>query len=552
MADLDKYLKFLYESSTGYVYSPVKKKDGSWETYWFQWPSQEQALKDHISVAKMDGNVYVAPALFSSKSAKKEAFKHSNVVWVEFDGQKEMALNGIPAPDMIVQTSSETHTHCFWKIEETNAESIEDVNRRLTYFMEADGSGWDCTQVLRPPDTINWKHDLPVKLIKHNVPVFKHSLRIFDAAPTLAEKPQVITYDDLENVEKILPKYNLGETLTRDVLTTVVLKGQMSTFLMAVGYRLAEKGLTPQEVVSCLYNVDVRLKKFVGREDQLQRLSQIASIAFLKVTHTAVESYSPMDIINHEHDLTWVLEGWLHDRGILMLTGAPGVGKTQLALQMVYCLTTGQPFLGRQIYIPKDVGFLSLEMTVLELKYIFTKQSTAWKEEEHFSLWNDRLKVFAPDEAMDLADMEKLIEKNKPSIVLIDSLTEMGQDDVVKESEARRLMSWVRRVRTKYGCAIILIHHNRKASTGNAKPKKLSDLYGSFIFAKLTETVISLWDTERDGILELDTLKARFGSKDTIKLRRDNNLVFEKVTDKNANRNPGSGGAANPLLEFLT
>lgn len=242
----------------------------------------------------------------------------------------------------------------------------------------------------------------------------------------------------------------------------------------------------------------------------------------------------------------------MHDRGILLISGAPGVGKTQLALQMIYSLTTGQKFLGRRVFSPVEVNFLSLEMSILELKYIFKHQNEEWKDDELHGMWVDKLKVYAPDEALDLNEMEKIIEKKKPQIVLIDSLTEMGQDDVTKESEARRLMSWVRKIRTKHSCAIVLIHHNRKASTGNAKPKKLSNLYGSFIFAKLSETVISLWDKERDGILELDTLKARFGSKDTIKLKRNEHLVFEKVTEKNAGRNTGTSGPTNPLLEFLT
>jgi KaiC/GvpD/RAD55 family RecA-like ATPase len=549
MADLDKYLKFLYENDAGFVYSPVKTKQGDWETHWFQWPSQEEKLKDHILFAKEYGNVYVAPALFSAKTATKEHVLHTNVAWIEFDGQNQIAFNGIPQPDMVVQTSTDTHQHCFWKIEKTGSSAVEDVNRRLTYHLQADGSGWDSTQVLRPPDTTNWKNGLPVRLVKYEVPILKHKLFIFDNAPTVVSAPSLITYDDLEPVEKIIPRYNLPESLVRMITTEIAVEPHRSTFLMRSGFLLASAGLTEVEIVACLFNIDHRVKKFVGRSDQLRRLSEIASIALLQVVSTKIESYSPLDIINHQHDLTWLVDGWLHDRGIMLVSGSPGVGKTQFVLHMAFALTTGSKFLDKKVTKPVKVMFLSLEMSILELKYIFKHQYTEWVEDEKHHMWLNAFQTYSPDEVLSLTEIEKLIKECDPDVLIIDSLSELAVDDL-KETEARRIMSWVRRVRTVYSTAVILIHHNRKASTGNAKPRKLSDLYGSFIFGKLSETVVSLWDTERDSVLELDILKARFGSKDTIKFTRSANLTFTKVT--NVNRNPGPTGDTNPLLGFLT
>src|SRR5690606_1870011 len=40
-----------------------------------------------------------------------------------------------------------------------DAPMTEEINRRLTYFLGADKSGWDLTQVLRVPGTNNYKYN---------------------------------------------------------------------------------------------------------------------------------------------------------------------------------------------------------------------------------------------------------------------------------------------------------------------------------------------------------------------------------------------------------
>jgi len=120
----------------------------------------------------------------------------------------------------------------------------------------------------------------------------------------------------------------------------------------------------------------------------------------------------------------------------------------------------------------------------------------------------------------------------------------------MKELEARKVMTWLKKMRRQFNVAEIIIHHNRKAQDGNKKPRKLSDLYGSFIFGKLSETVLSLWQDDGKSYLELHSLKTRFGKKDVIHLERSENLTFTKKADIKLDVSGTSSTKHNPLLGF--
>jgi archaellum biogenesis ATPase FlaH len=187
------------------------------------------------------------------------------------------------------------------------------------------------------------------------------------------------------------------------------------------------------------------------------------------------------------------------------------------------------------------VAVISLEMDVVELKYIFEKQASDFVEKK---TWNENVRIYSFDDGT-LQAYEKVIQESKPDVVIIDSLSEMATEDL-KETEARAIMKWFKKMRRTYGCAFIVIHHNRKANDSNKKPRKLSDLYGSFIFAKLSETVVSLWQDEGKDYLELDMLKARFDRSVSISITRSPNLTFSlKEGGSHVIDNPD-----NPLLDF--
>ncbi|HEX5848237.1 MAG TPA: DNA-primase RepB domain-containing protein, partial [Rubrobacter sp.] len=77
-------------------------------------------------------------------------------LWADADGP---IPPGAPEPTAIVQTSP-GHAHLFWRLRSPVApREAEELNRRLLAKVGADRSGWDLSQLLRPPGTLNRKYE---------------------------------------------------------------------------------------------------------------------------------------------------------------------------------------------------------------------------------------------------------------------------------------------------------------------------------------------------------------------------------------------------------
>lgn len=536
MDNLSKFLDFLYDGSEGFVYVATKGKidpethNPEWNQDFFSWPTEKQKIKDFIELSSSSLDVYIAPALFKEKRSLKSRVKESNVVWVEFDGQEEIDFDSsdIPHPDVIVQTSAPSHVHCYWRVENIKStDIIDDINRRLTYHLDADSSGWDASQILRPPNSKNWKHNgMPVEL-KHYAPApkpFKPS--DFDKAPEISQPVLYIQPAQLQSLDTVLTTHEFRGSLLKRIKEENPPVGARSSFLMKVAYELAEEGCNHNEISSVLFFIDERIGKFKGRMDQLVRLSEISSIALLEVkAEEEIVLYSPLDILNHTEELDWILPGWLHHSGFCIVTGAPGSGKTTLSLQLLYHLAVAQSFLGKEVPRELNTLFISLEMGITELKYIFQHHQNGFQDHQ---MWAKRLSIL--DQEASRGQYEEVIAELNPSVILIDSLTEFAQQEL-KEEESKAITRWIKKIRRRYNCAVIAIHHNRKQGQGSyKKPVSLNDLYGSFVFAKDVDTVIHIErDSEDNQLVNLSTLKTRYDQKAEFQLKQDEKtLIFEK------------------------
>jgi hypothetical protein len=551
MDDLSNFLEFLYEAVDGYVYVATKDTlatNQTWVQEFFDWPAQKQEIHDYISLQQEKMDVYVAPCLYKNKRGLKSAVKGTNVVWVEFDGQQQIDYDGIPEPDCVVQTSNEHHLHCYWKVDYSeDADLIEGINRRLMYHLEADMSGIDISQVLRPPLSKNWKHKgLPVTLKRLHIGD-KRDLSEFDGAPEVKQEIVRLNSEMLLDPQTLLKDLPLHAKLKRKIISEEVSNTtDRSGFLMKIGYELAEEGCNHIQIVSLLDYADNRIGKFSGRRDKLQRLSEIASRAILQcAVEEELTLYSPWDILNYKEDLEWIIESWIHRTGFGIMTGSPGVGKTSLCLQLMYLLATGEDIFGRKIAEPQKVLFISLEMTVLELKYFYDHHKGVFGSNP---LWNTNIRIL--DQNATLLDYEEKIAEFEPSIVFIDSLTELASEEL-KEAEARAITRWIKKCRRKYHTAFICIHHNRKESGLKFKEVKLRDVYGSFIFAKDVDTVWNLdRDPDEEDRMSLYTLKSRYAAKSEIELHQNKETLLYESGKQVSNDSEGAVTIGNGTISI--
>lgn len=101
--ELGQFFDFMYGDETGYVYSPTKNPvTDAFEQYFFEWPTERTQLLQHVQRYSATHEVYYGPALFSDRSATKDTFLGSSVVWAEFDGTLPASLGPVPDRKSVV------------------------------------------------------------------------------------------------------------------------------------------------------------------------------------------------------------------------------------------------------------------------------------------------------------------------------------------------------------------------------------------------------------------------------------------------------------------
>lgn len=99
--------------------------------------------------------------LLTRRRRLKECAAPVLALWAESDGEEN--LSGAPEPTAIVE-SSPGRRHLFWRLTRPlGGSDAERLNRRLAAAIGADPSGWDLSQMSRPPGTRNMKYaDAPL------------------------------------------------------------------------------------------------------------------------------------------------------------------------------------------------------------------------------------------------------------------------------------------------------------------------------------------------------------------------------------------------------
>lgn len=522
--DVLDFLDIIYGDLEGIVYLATKDPStGRFGQAFYNWPTQRNDVRRYITDHRELEEVYFAPALRDKSSGDKQSVSNSRVLWCEFDGKIPEDYGILPSPSIRVRSSEEGREHWYWVLDNPiDRESLDKVNRSITYYYGADSSGWDASQILRPIDTVNHKRNKNVELLAVTEGLL--SLDAFDGLPTpppLQKPPEIGNLPDLGGV---LARYTFNQDL-QALFESGIEVGDRSKGLMMLGYDLAELGMTNEEMFVTLMDADERWGKFSERPDRNIRISEIITIAKEKYPNVTIDydkfaRFGFLDVINSDIKLEWVVEGLIHKKGYMLITGPSGVGKTQFILSLIQHVCLNRKFLDFNIPDKRfKVGFFSLEMGIEELQHFVRIQSKQWNSAEQQTL-QERLGFYPLGEPLYLNRkeerefIENMIVKEELDGIVIDSLGSMTEESLSGEADIKTLLDWTDRIRQTLGIFTIYIHHHRKATSDNKKPNKLADVYGNqYIPARSTST-IGMWPIGEDGTkVHLNALKVRLYKK---------------------------------------
>jgi hypothetical protein len=117
-------------------------------------------------------DVYVGCAMRVRRRGTRKDLAPTALLWADCDTPRSLAALTTfqPRPTMIVASGSSQHAHAYWTLtQQIPVEGLQQANRRLANFLGADQRCADAARVLRPPDTLNFKHTPPraVELIDY-------------------------------------------------------------------------------------------------------------------------------------------------------------------------------------------------------------------------------------------------------------------------------------------------------------------------------------------------------------------------------------------------
>ena len=219
----------------------------------------------------------------------------------------------------------------------------------------------------------------------------------------------------------------------------------------------------------------------------------------------------------HPEPIRWLWDGWLAKGKLHVLAGAPGTGKTTLAVSLAAVITVGGTWPDSTQSPVGDVLMWSAEDDVRDtliprFHAAGADMSRVWFIDQ-VSV-EDGFRVFDP--AFDLALLEeKLSQMSNPVLLIVDPIVNVIAGDSHKNGEVRRSLAPLVTLAERYRIAVFGITHFSKGTAGRDPTERVT---GSVAFGALARVVL----IASKGISEVDGEEA-----DRLFMRSKSNIGQE-------------------------
>jgi RepB DNA-primase from phage plasmid len=287
--NLPQFWKHIYGGQQGFIalFSGRRSAKSLLEplSAYFPYPHASDRAVDWITVQQTQSReIYNAAHLVSTHLRRKETALPLHALYVDLD---DGALTPeVPPPTLVVE-SSPRRLQCYWKLERIVQPRFgERLNRRLALALGGDNSGWDLTQLLRVPGTVNYKYpETPVvRVISQTQSAYDPERldRLLPTVPTsTSRKPRISTAtptDALDGVELEEDDQHILEGLTVKLREDGNV--DRSASLLLIARVLYDAGLRGDTILARLVERDVALgwNKYARRRDAHRRYQDIVAL----------------------------------------------------------------------------------------------------------------------------------------------------------------------------------------------------------------------------------------------------------------------------------
>jgi len=480
----------------------------------FQWPKDRDKIVEHLD-QHQEHDVYWCPSLFEYDSRKQEFAMDEHALWADLDEANPRNIAEEYKPT-IAWESSPGRYQALWIIGQGDIQGASwpgNENQRLTYYLGADLSGWDTTQLLRVPGWVNHKpeYDKP----KGKVLWSRGRTYLPDEFEDLPEVAGALAANQITSVlEKEIEAVDRAAVLSRvklklnhkarELINAREASGDRSDNNWYIMRCLADAGCSISEIVAIAR--ETVWNKFEGRSNELQVLISEASKAIDKRSDEVQDSLeeeanrpSLMSMAEAFKDIKppkWLIEGCLTEGAVGFIAGQPKSFKSWCGLDMALSVSTGSDFLdyfrvmepGPVLYIQEEDPVITLKDRAMKIwrgkrvdKLKMNGKTVVWEPSKGDAVdFNPDIAVYIKqgvtisEESWQIWMDDVLAEGwyGKPyKLVVIDTLMMTAGD--VDENRAQQMTTKVfkplKLLAAKHSVAIQVVHHMRKGKNENGE-----------------------------------------------------------------------------------
>lgn len=526
--DLTRVLRIIsraWGKQSGYAFFPHIDRDeqiqsgerraGFHENRAFKWPQDKAKILEHMA-EHIGHDLYWCPSLFEAPERKSDLAMDEHALWADLDEADPRGLQGNQEfRPTIAWESSPGRYQALWlgnpEIGDFQGASWPgNENQRLSYYLGADKSGWDTTQLLRIPGWPNWKPEYRRngkprmgKLLWERGPMYEMSdfqeLPEVKGALTMDKLGEVIEQEiDAIDRAKVITRIKLKlNQRARDMLSARQISGDRSEQLWYLIRCLADAGCTVQEIVAVVR--PSVWNKFEGRSDELKRLITEATKAIdqrdPEVTEAIEDEQAPKPkpqrlaaFLKDVKPPKWLIDGIATEGSVGFIAGAPKSFKSWTALDMALSVATGSLFLdyfrvlkpGRVLYIQEEDSAITVKSRTKKIwkgkstdKMVLEKGEVYWVpgSDEEFDPNIDiyLMEGFTASEGhwqewLDQTMTEAAAEGDPYVLLIIDTL--MNVAGAVEENKSQEMTTKIYKpfkvLMRKHNCAMRFVHHMGK------------------------------------------------------------------------------------------
>lgn len=538
----------------GYVFL-CKKQDKTWREYCFRYPQGKDEIVEKFQELKETRvDIYWSILTFKEPHRQDKFANGGKILYADLDFV--FPEDCVIKPSIAWKSSIERFQAIWVLRRELGADELVKLNRALTYACGADKSGWDLSQVLRVPNTTNYKYS-PVQQGRllwckpRDTYTKKYIEQLLPGGGNLGGEPGEAGGIGAGHSEFIRLLSLHRKRIPAKVSRTLqypderIETGKRSEVLWSIEMELVKAGVPVEDIVVLVSGS--AWNKYRGRKDEAKRILTEVQKVYDDYKSGVVEAVEKKELrqkLGEEADnerLPWSnftelmgsitsKPGWLVEDMWLrgshgIIAGEPKTFKSTIALDLAVSVSSGKPLWDKYTvheqgpvlivqnenadWIMRDRVEKSMASKNLVGNVKYGRTSLSGKREMEITFAPD-LPIsflnnygFSFDDPLHREQLEESIGSMSipPVLIIFDPLYLMFDGDLNSAKDLNSALGWLMGLRNSYGSAIMLIHHWNKNGQSNRGGQRM---LGSTTLHGWTESSMFMKRGRKNGSVILE------------------------------------------------